>query len=180
MRRATFYLVLAVAILAVLLLAGCAGKQPERGRLSVSTAEPGPSTTETRQSFSSDWDLSPRRNDAGRVVIDIVPLSLSDDPWEFEVAFNTHSVDLGFDVAGVSVLRCDQGQEYAPTAWDGSSPGGHHRSGVLKFAALDHPTSSVEIVIRDVAGVPERVFHWDLPRRAESLPGDSAVRAAIP
>jgi len=132
----------------------------------VSTAQPSPPTTETRQPSTSGYDLSPRRNDAGRVVVDVTPLTLSGDIWEFGMALNTHSVNLDFDVTKVSVLRCDQGQEYTPTVWEGPGPGGHHRSGVLKFAALDHPTSFVEIVIRNVAGVPERVFHWDGPRRA--------------
>lgn len=166
MRRVKFYPVSAVAILTVLLLASCAGMQSGGERPSVSTAQPSPPTAETGQPPTSGWDLSPRRDGAGRVVIDIIPLTLSDDIWEFEVAFNTHSVNLGFDVMEISVLRCNQGQEYTPAAWDGSGPGGHHRSGVLKFAALDHPTSFVEIVIRNVAGVPERVFHWDGPRRA--------------
>lgn len=181
MKRATFYLVLVVAVLAVLVLTGCPGQQAAgEGRPSVSTAQPSPPTTETRQPPTSGWDLSSRRNDAGRVVVDVAPLTLSGDAWEFEVAFNTHSVNLGFDVTEVSVLRCDQGQEYTPTVWEGPGPGGHHRSGVLKFAALDHSTSSVEIVIRDVAEVPERVFRWDVPSRAESSPDGSAVQVTAP
>ncbi len=181
MRRATFYLVSVVAILAVLLLAGCAGKQSEGEiRPSAPTAQPSPPAAETRQPPNSGWDLPLRRNDAGRVVIDVTPLTLSGDAWEFEVALNTHSVNLDFDVTEVSLLRCDQGQEYTPTVWEGPGPDGHHRSGVLKFAALDHPTSFVEIVIRDVAEVPERVFRWDVPRRVESSPGGSAAQAAAP
>ena len=194
-KRATFLIVSVITVLAVLLLAGCAGKQSEgeirpsvptaqpspsaaETRPSAPTAQPSPPAAETRQPPDSGWDLPLRRNDAGRVVIDVTPLTLSGDAWEFEVAFNTHSVNLGFDVTEVGVLRCDQGQEYTPTAWDGSGSGGHHRSGVLKFAALDHPTSFVEIVIRDVAEVPERVFRWDVPRRVESSPGGSAAQAA--
>jgi hypothetical protein len=179
MKRATFYLVLVVAVLAVLVLTGCADQQAAgEGRPSVSTAQPSPHTTETGQSSTSGWDLSPRRNDAGRVVVDVTPLTLSGDAWEFEMAFNTHSVNLDFDVTEVSVLRCDQDQKYTPTVWEGPGPGGHHRSGVLKFAALDHSTSFVEIVIRDVAEVPERVFRWDLPSRAESSQGGSTAQSS--
>ncbi|MFB0534985.1 MAG: hypothetical protein ACETWR_08385 [Anaerolineae bacterium] len=180
MKRATFYLVLVVAVLAVLLLAGCAGKQSEGERPSVSTAQPSPPTMETGQPSTSGWDLSSRRNDAGRVVIDVQPQKLDDDQetWEFAVALNTHSVNLDFDMTEVSALRCDQDQEYTPTVWEGPGPGGHHRSGVLKFAALDHSTSFVEIVIRDVAEVPERVFRWDLPSRAQSSPGGSMAQSS--
>jgi hypothetical protein len=39
---------------------------------------------------------------------------------------------------------------------------GHHRSGILRFKVPDYTTDFVEVVIHDVAGVPERVFHWNL------------------
>jgi len=181
MKRITFYLALVVVVLAILLLAGCAGQQSDgETRPSVSTPQPSPSTTETGQPSTSGWDLSSRRNDAGRVVIDVQPQKLDDDQetWEFAVALNTHSVNLDFDMTEVSVLRCDQDQEYTPTVWEGSGPGGHHRSGVLKFAALDHSTSFVEIVIRHVAEVPERVFRWDVPSRAESSQGGSMAQSS--
>jgi hypothetical protein len=32
----------------------------------------------------------------------------------------------------------------------------------LRFPVPDQATDFVEVVIHDVAGVPERVFHWDL------------------
>ena len=127
----------------------------------------------TARPSSTAFDV--QTSDAGRVVIDVTPLTLSGDDWHFDVALNTHSVSLDFDLTEVSVLRCDQGQEYAPAAWEGDGPGGHHRSGVLKFASLDHPTSFVEIVVRDVA-VPERVFRWEMPRTT----GSSAVTQSSP
>jgi hypothetical protein len=147
-------------VLAGLLLASCARSAQEGASPPATlTAPSGQNAGEGQQLPSSGWDLSPRRNDAGQVSIDVTPLTLGDDVWDF-------------DVAKVSALRCDQGQEHLPVAWDGSSPGGHHRSGVLKFPALDHPTSFVEIVIRDVASVPERVFEWDTPGEAASSIGD--------
>jgi hypothetical protein len=75
---------------------------------------------------------------------------------------STHSVDLGEDMAVVSTLRDDQGREYRPVSWNGDGPGGHHRSGVLEFPALEGSPKSVTLVIRDIAKVPERVFGWDL------------------
>ncbi|MFQ5611867.1 MAG: lipoprotein [Anaerolineae bacterium] len=98
------------------------------------------------------------------VSVDVTPLNLASggDTLEFEVAFNTHSVDLSFDPAAISVLRDGQGREYPAIAWEGSGPGGHHRSGVLRFQVPDRASDFVEVVIHDVAGVPERVFHWDL------------------
>jgi hypothetical protein len=167
-------------VLVGLLLVNCAGSaQGSASPPATRTTPSGQNAGERQQPSSSGWDLSPRRNDAGQVSIDVTPLTLGDDVWEFEVALNTHSVNLDFDVTKVSALRCDQGREYLPVAWDGSGPGGHHRSGVLKFTALDHPTSSVEIVIRDVASVPERVFEWDTPSEAASPVGGIAAGSSI-
>ena len=86
----------------------------------------------------------------------------------FQIALNTHSVDLdGIDLVKVAVLRTDQGQEVHPSSWD-APKGGHHRSGTLTFpaqapdgqAVLGTNVRSFDLVIRDVAGVPERVFTW--------------------
>jgi hypothetical protein len=159
------------AILAILLLASCAGRAESMTQPTLTTAPPQDQGGKVEGGLpTSTWDLEPQHDNAGQVEVEVTPRTLGDDVWEFAVAFNTHSVDLSFDVAEIGLLRCDQGQEYRPLAWEGSGPGGHHRSGVLKFAALDHPTSSVEVVLRDVARVPERVFHWDVPLGAQPVP----------
>jgi hypothetical protein len=170
-----------LVVAAVLLLSGCAAQFEERTTPAAAPeAGSAPDEGEAQSGSSSGWDLSTQRNNAGRVEIDVTPLALGGDIWEFEVALNTHSVDLGFDLTEVGALRCDQGQEFEATAWDGAGPGGHHRSGVLKFAALDHPTSFVEVVIRDVAKVPERVFRWDVPGEAEALDDNSVTQSSPP
>jgi hypothetical protein len=103
-------------------------------------------------------------NSEKAVAVDVTPLNVGtgEATLDFEVAFNTHSVDLSFDPAAIAVLRDSAGREYPAVAWDGSGPGGHHRSGVLRFQMPEAAGDSVELVIRDVAGVPERIFHWDL------------------
>ena len=87
----------------------------------------------------------------------------------FKIVLDTHSVDLDtYDLAKLAVLRVD-GREVAATVWD-APKGGHHRSGDLVFptsGADGAPTigasaKAVEIVVRDVAGVPERTFRWPL------------------
>jgi hypothetical protein len=106
-------------------------------------------------------------NDEQAVTVEVTPLNLAEGgtTLKFEVAFNTHSVDLGFDPAALSVLRDAQGLEYPATTWEGDPAGGHHRSGTLHFELPQVPTDAVEVIIRDVAGVPERVFRWDLVKR---------------
>lgn len=169
--RARVPIVSAIIVLAVLLLAGCAGGLFE-GQTSLSTpaTQPGQSAAETQPS-ASGWDLSPRRNDARGVVIDVQPLGLGADQevWEFNVALNTHSVNLDYNLTEVAVLRCERGQEYKPVSWEGSPPGGHHRQGVLRFASLDHPSSFLELVIQDVAGVSERIFRWETQETSTDL-----------
>jgi hypothetical protein len=103
-------------------------------------------------------------NSEQAVTVAVTPLNLPNggSTLNFEVAFNTHSVDLSFDPAAISVLRDGAGREYPAVAWEGAGPGGHHRSGVLRFKVPDDTTDFIEVVIHEVAGVPERVFHWNL------------------
>jgi len=86
----------------------------------------------------------------------------------FDVVMDTHAVDLdGFDLKQLAFLRINGAREVQPTGWD-APKGGHHRTGTLTFpakaadgSALIAPdTRTIELVIRDIAGVPERVFRW--------------------
>lgn len=88
----------------------------------------------------------------------------------FRVALDTHSVDLGgYDLRQLAVLRTDQGREVRPSGWD-APISSHHREGTLTFPAtgsdgqpLIRPsTRTIELISRDVAGVPERTFRWTL------------------
>ena len=99
------------------------------------------------------------------VTVDVKPTQFAaGKPTKFEVSMNTHSVDLSADLTVVSTLMDAQGKDYRPVSWEGDGPGGHHRSGVLEFPALEGTAKSVTLVIRDIAKVPERVFQWDLEK----------------
>jgi hypothetical protein len=86
-----------------------------------------------------------------------VSLENTDGTETFKVALETHTVDLEkYKFDEIVVLRAD-GKEYKARvkSQEGS---GHHRSAVVEF---DNPkTKEVEIVIKDVAGVKERVFKF--------------------
>ena len=104
-----------------------------------------------------------KSNRENRVRVDVVPVQLvSGKPAQFEVRMNTHSADIGQDMVSVCTLKDDNDREYQPVSWDGSPPGGHHRSGILEFPSIDGNTESVTLVIRDIANVPERIFTWKL------------------
>lgn len=88
----------------------------------------------------------------------------------FAVAMDTHSGSLdGYDLGQLAMLRTDQGREVRPSAWD-APPGGHHRQGTLTFPAttasgspvLDASTRAIELIIRNMGDVPERIFRWTL------------------
>jgi copper chaperone CopZ len=81
----------------------------------------------------------------------------------FGVAIDTHSVDLDtVDITRQAIL-CTAAGDVSRTSW-AALKGGHHRSGELAFPdvlADGQPaigTSPVEVVIRDVGGIPERTF----------------------
>ncbi len=83
----------------------------------------------------------------------------------FEVRMNTHSVSLdAFEMEKISSLRVDGGTEQKALGWFNPGGGGHHRSGVLKFAGPVPPGArSLQVIIRGIGGVEERVFEWKLP-----------------
>jgi len=106
--------------------------------------------------------LSNRENS---VRIDVIPVQLTfDQPAKFEIRLNTHSVNLSQDLVTVSTLTDSNGKKYLPSKWDGSPPGGHHRSGILEFPAINGKPESVTLTIREVASVPERTFTWKISR----------------
>lgn len=89
------------------------------------------------------------------VEFQVTPLSAT----EFQIAMNTHSVDLDFDLAKISMLYDDIGNGYKPLKWDGSEPGGHHRNGILTFPKISSNAKSIKLIITDSA---KREFSWRL------------------
>lgn len=108
-----------------------------------------------------------QKSEAGQVTVAVTWQGTSAGPT-FRVALDTHAVELdGYDLRELATLRIDGGRELQPSVWD-APKGGHHREGNLTFpatfsdggAAIGPSTRSIELVIRDVAGVPERAFRW--------------------
>ncbi len=153
--------VLAISIIMVVVIAaGCSSRfvpQREEGTYPPSPS-PGSSHRPTNGLVQSNTGES--------VTIDVEWIKEGDGLLIFDVSMNTHSVDLDeYDLGELAVLRDDTGNEYHPVSWD-SAPGGHHRKGTLTFPIPDSLSQGkaryVEIVIRDVAGIEERVLKWEL------------------
>jgi len=105
-------------------------------------------------------------NEGGQVTIKATWIGASAGTV-FDVVMDTHAVDLdGYDLTRLAVLRVN-GREVQPSSWD-APKGGHHRKGTLSFPATasdgkplsELGTRTIELIIRDVADVPERIFRW--------------------
>lgn len=109
-------------------------------------------------------NLLPKKNSEGSVEITVTPKDLSESAktWDFEISLDTHTEELKEDLVSVSVLSGGDGKEYKPIFWDGMPPGGHHRSGVLKFNPISPPLKLIKLKIIQIGGVNERIFEWEL------------------
>lgn len=113
---------------------------------------------ETSQAASSAIFLDTKTNSEGNVSVMVTPTYQSD--WSFEITLNTHSVDINEDLAQVSTLTDENGNEYKPIEWRGDPPGGHHRKGVLSFGEITSRPQSITLFISQVGGIDERKFEW--------------------
>jgi len=109
-----------------------------------------------------------RMDQQGMVIVEVTPINLgmAGDALVFEIAMNTHSVDLSMDLAQLATLSTDAGRVFQAVSWD-APRGGHHISGELVFPALVDGisvldgASKITLRIRDVDAAM-RTFEWDL------------------
>ncbi len=145
-----------------LILAACAPSQA-----STDQTDPQPASVSTKPSQADTGDLT-RSDQQGAVTVNVTPLNLNNasDQLEFDVALETHSVDLSMDIATLATLTTDTGISTQATKWD-APRGGHHVSGKLIFPATKDGKSILDgaskltltIVNVDAAS---RVFEWEL------------------
>ena len=98
------------------------------------------------------------------VTIKVTPIELGKDTrvWKFDIVLDTHSGSLDDDLTAVTTLTDDKDNTYQPISWEGPGPGGHHREGMLIFNAINPSPPYVELRIKNVGGVPERSFKWNI------------------
>lgn len=176
MKHLPFLFLLAIG----LILAGCSAATPSSStQPSVEpTAIPPSQSPATPTQASAVQSIQPSGAQAiklaeltdslGAVTVIVKPLDLnnSQDKLDFEVALDTHSIDLSMDLAALATLTTDTGLSVQAAVWD-APPGGHHVSGTLSFPAsvegnrILESASKLTLIIKDV-DAPERVFAWDL------------------
>lgn len=111
-----------------------------------------------------------RVDQQGTVTVEVIPTNLhsATESIDFEVAMNTHSVNLSMDLARLSTLTTDTGLTVAAEAWNAPPGGGHHVRGCLVFPATKDGKPILEgatkltLTIRDV-DASARTFEWQLP-----------------
>lgn len=150
-----YAVIIIVAITAVFFGSFYVGKYRESKRIT-------PSLENVQKVTGSRWES--KIDEQGSVSVAVTPQILGGDvpQWTFDIALNTHSVALDYDLRELAVLLDEKGGKYKPVAWEGAPPGGHHREGVLTFKALAPAPNSVELRISNVGDIPERIFQWSL------------------
>lgn len=97
----------------------------------------------------------------GNVTVTISPVTmLAGEAASFDVALDTHSVELSYDFATIASLTDDAGNSYAVSEWTGNS-GGHHVSGQLLFPAISSEATELTLMLKEVDTVTEE-FVWKL------------------
>jgi len=162
----------AILMAVVLILSACSG-QP--AAFALMTAPIQPTVTQAVQAVAAAsptqsarpaiplGDLT-RTNEGGSVTVKVKPLNLGNGGTtiEFDVVMDTHSVELGaFDLSKLAALKTDTGAEIQPSTYKGGS--GHHVEGKLSFPT-DKLTGAktLTLILKNVAGVAERTFTWNL------------------
>ena len=97
--------------------------------------------------------LAAKKLTAGSVDIAIAPRQLDSKGARFAIDLDTHSGDLGIDVARSATLTVG-GRPWQPARWSGDGAGGHHRSGTLEFPPGGSASGPVRLVI---TGLPSPV-----------------------
>lgn len=106
-------------------------------------------------------------NEAASVTVAATWRGVQSGSLAFDISMDTHSVNLdAYDLGKLASLRDSAGNQLNPRSWSAPSGGGHHRSGTLAFAVpssvSDGSATYVELVVRDIGGVPQRVLRWQL------------------
>lgn len=97
----------------------------------------------------------------GGVTVKVTYLEQTAHESRFSVILDTHSVNLDmYDLKALSLLRDDTGLTMEPTGAENKGSG-HHREIILTFPRPSLERKWLELVIKDIAGVKERMFRWD-------------------
>lgn len=92
------------------------------------------------------------------------PKNMSTPQVSFSLKINTHAVDLyRYDFERISFVQFDDSEPMPYGIWDSSGSSPHFR-GILTFEqSIPADARRMRLLIKNLDGVDERVFEWDLP-----------------
>jgi len=108
-----------------------------------------------------NWESKTDNQAAVSITVTPIDISSQSKEWKFDIVMDTHSVELDQDMTESAVLIDGQDKEYKPIGWEGPS-GGHHREGVLVFDPIEPMPKYIELKIKNIGGVTERLFKWNI------------------
>ena len=108
----------------------------------------------------SENTLKTLSQNSGAVSVAITP-TLNNSEYEFNIEFNTHSVELNYDLVAISSLTNEQNQILNPLKWEGDAEGGHHRKGKLIFPKFNNRPKILNLTINEI-GEKGVNFEWKL------------------
>ena len=112
--------------------------------------------------YAAASSMSTASNSSGGVTVKVTHRT-PQPPSElrFEVALDTHSINLDpYDLRSLILLRDASGKTYEPLNVENKGSG-HHRDAVV-FFPQPSAGGQIEVVIKDLAGVKERVFRFSV------------------
>lgn len=121
----------------------------------------GRQTPAENKTISAQKTFQKQVNEQGDVSIEVTPVSLAKGKEAtFSVSFDTHSINLDYDIASLAAIIDEKGKRYSAIAWTGGR-GGHHLSGELRFPPLPTFISKVTLVVFNI-DANDRQFVWSL------------------
>lgn len=119
-----------------------------------------PSSASTQEN-SQQIPYQTQTNNNGKIIVEATPKSLSpESEAQFDLVFNTHSVELDYDLVKIAQLTDDKGKIYKPISWSGGKSG-HHLEGVLTFSGISNSAKKVTLTISGIDN-QDRIFSWEL------------------
>ncbi len=123
-----------------------------------------PETTNSSNSIALGKAIEGTGNDSltdeqNGITVTVSPKVISPSQAVFSVAMDNHSISLDEDLTRTTILVDATGKKYSPTTWNGSPPGGHHRSGELLFSGVG-TNGPITLVFTNVGGAAQRTFTW--------------------
>jgi hypothetical protein len=105
-----------------------------------------------------------QRVDGNGVTVIATLLKEQPESTAIKLALDTYFVNLvRYDFEDLATLRDDTGKTYPLTSVEriGSSLKPRFRQAVLRFPKVAPEAKTIELIVKEVAGVKERVFRWN-------------------